>query len=180
VSIVLTETTEQDSAKAWASLSIKITTHQRELDETTRHLNEIKSLSAVNQRNAIENMAQRQTIYPESEENAKFPLLSVPYQSNTKFFGRAKQLEKLHQYLAPKERPSLRTFTIYGRRGIGKTEIALQYAYMNPSGFDAIFWIRCETSLTLRSSFTNTAKSKMKNGIFRSQANRFSLDNTQC
>jgi hypothetical protein len=46
---------------------------------------------------------------------------------------------------------------IYGRRGVGKTDIALQYAYTNPAGFDAIFWIACETSITLRQSFTDMA-----------------------
>lgn len=46
---------------------------------------------------------------------------------------------------------------IYGRRGVGKTDIALQYAYTNPAGFEAIFWIQCETSITLRQSFTDMA-----------------------
>jgi len=43
------------------------------------------------------------------------------------------------------------------RRGVGKTDIALQYAYTNPPGFDAIFWIQCETTLSLRQSFTEAA-----------------------
>jgi len=43
------------------------------------------------------------------------------------------------------------------RRGVGKTDIALEYAYTNPSGIEAIFWIQCETSITLRQSFTDMA-----------------------
>lgn len=52
----------------------------------------------------------------------------------------------------------MRTYTIYGKRGIGKTEIALQFAHTNPSGYDAIFWIQCETSVAIRESFTAIAK----------------------
>ena len=67
------------------------------------------------------------------------------------------ELEKIEKYLSPKDDQSLRTYTIYGRRGVGKTEIALQFAYMNQSSFDAIFWIQCETSVSIRQSFTNVA-----------------------
>jgi hypothetical protein len=52
---------------------------------------------------------------------------------------------------------SILNAAIYGRRGVGKTDIALQYAYTNPAGFEAIFWIQCETSITLRQSFTDMA-----------------------
>ena len=50
------------------------------------------------------------------------------------------------------------TYTIYGRRGVGKTELALEYAYSNPAQFDVIFWVGCETSLILTQSFTDMAK----------------------
>ncbi len=42
-------------------------------------------------------------------------------------------------------------------RGVGKTELALQFAYTNPAKYDAIFWIQCETSVAIRQSFTNVA-----------------------
>lgn len=67
-------------------------------------------------------------------------------------------MKRIISHLSPKDGVSeLRTYTIYGRRGVGKTEIALQYAYENRSGFDAIFWIQCETSISLRQSFTDVA-----------------------
>lgn len=42
-------------------------------------------------------------------------------------------------------------------RGVGKTELALQFAHMNDGGYDAIFWIQCETSVSIRQSFTEVA-----------------------
>ena len=76
---------------------------------------------------------------------------------NLDFYGRKDELDRINQYLDFKGNSSLRTYTIYGRRGVGKTEITLQYAYSNPCGFEAIFWIQCETSLSLRQSFTDMA-----------------------
>jgi hypothetical protein len=102
------------------------------------------------------------------EEPGPFPNRILPSHQNTKFFGRKEELEKIHDFLRPKEDQSLRTYTIYGRRGVGKTEIALQFAYVNRALFDAIFWIQCETSIAIRQSFTNVAVSLTLPGAARS------------
>jgi NB-ARC domain len=102
-------------------------------------------------------MSLRHALIPESEEPGSFPNTILPFSQNPRFYGRAVELEKIEKYLSPKDDQSLRTYTIYGRRGVGKTEIALQFAYMNQPGFDAIFWIQCETSVSIRQSFTNVA-----------------------
>jgi Cdc6-like AAA superfamily ATPase len=81
----------------------------------------------------------------------------LPYGQNDRFYGRGAEMDKIEKYLSPKGDQSLRTYTIYGRRGVGKTEIALQFSYMNQAGFDAIFWIQCETTVSIRQSFTNVA-----------------------
>lgn len=90
------------------------------------------------------------------DDSDVFPCVFLPSQRNEKFYGREEQLEEIDSYLNPRVR-QLRTYTIYGRRGVGKTNIALEYAYRNPSGFDAIFWINCETATALRLSFTRMA-----------------------
>ena len=94
---------------------------------------------------------------PEADEPGVFPNTILPFSQNPRFYGRAVELEKIEKYLSPKDDQSLRTYTIYGRRGVGKTEIALQFAHMNKPGFDAIFWIQCETSVSIRQSFTSVA-----------------------
>jgi hypothetical protein len=108
----------------------------------------------------IKNLSMKHGLMPENEEPGTFPNRILPTsRQNPKFYGREEELEKIHDYLRPKGDQSLRTYTIYGRRGVGKTEIALQFAYLNKAGFDAIFWIQCETSVAVRQSFTNTAVS---------------------
>jgi len=120
-------------------------------------VSEVTSYSRVNQERQIKNMSLRHALVPESDEPGVFPNIILPFSQNPRFYGREAELEKIEKYLSPKDDQSLRTFTIYGRRGVGKTEIALQFAYMNRPGFDAIFWIQCETSVSIRQSFTNVA-----------------------
>jgi hypothetical protein len=97
------------------------------------------------------------SITSEPEEPGTFPNLILPFQENSEFYGREKELETITQHLSPKDDEPLRTYTIHGRRGVGKSEIALKFAHLNPCGFDAIFWIQCETSVAIRQSFTRVA-----------------------
>jgi hypothetical protein len=128
-----------------------------ELDGIVKHVNDVTNYSKVNQDRQLKNMSLRYALVPENEEPGVFPNIILPFSRNPRFYGRAVELERIEKYLSPKDDQSLRTYTIYGRRGVGKTEIALQFAYMNQPGFDAIFWIQCETSVSIRQSFTNVA-----------------------
>ena len=91
------------------------------------------------------------------EEYSEFPCVSIPFGQNNKFFYREDVLQRINSHLDCRTHDRLRTFTIYGRRGVGKTDIALRYASLNEAGFDAIFWIQCETAAALRGSFTDMA-----------------------
>jgi hypothetical protein len=132
--------------------------HFAAMDATVRHLNEIMTFSRTSLGRAVQNLSIQQTPVPEAEEHVIFPCVKLPFKQNDNFFGREKEIQKISSYLAPKTDGSeLRSYTIFGKRGVGKSDIALQYAYENPSGFDAIFWIQCETSVSLRQSFTDVA-----------------------
>jgi hypothetical protein len=125
-----------------------------------RHVNDITSLSAVNKDRKIKNMSLRHALIPEPDEPGSFPNRILPSrEENPRFYGRTEELDRITKYLSPKDDQSFRTYTIYGRRGVGKTEIALQFAHTNPCGFDALFWIQCETSVAIRQSFTKVAVS---------------------
>jgi AAA+ ATPase superfamily predicted ATPase len=154
-----------DDAGHWLSVKEKIVLHQRELDDTIKHLTDISLFSKTNLQEQARNLTDRHKPDPDSEELAKFPLAILPFSRNRKFFGRKGEIEKIHEALKWEGNRPLRNYSIYGRRGIGKTEIALEYAHQNPSNFDAIFWIRCETTLTLRQSFTELAISRSKQDV---------------
>jgi predicted ATP-dependent serine protease len=122
-----------------------------------KHLNDITTYSKVNLERQVKTLSNRHAPVPQPDEHATFPITMLPRSQNENFYGRQEELDRINQYLDYRGNANLRTYTIYGRRGVGKTDIALQYAYTNPSGFDAILWVQCETSLSLRQSFTDMA-----------------------
>lgn len=144
--------------QGWPDLNETIRQQLFHLETTVKHINEISSYSQISQERKAKNLSIRHALIPENEETASFPLKRLPFTLNPKFYGRKNELAKIVQHLSPKDDGSLRTYTIYGRRGIGKTEIALNFAHTNPSGYDALFWIQCETSVSIRESFTAIAK----------------------
>lgn len=126
------------------------------IDASTKHLNDINSYSKVNLERATKTLNLRHGPTQNPEEHVTFPIAMIPRNKNDNFFGRADELKNINDFLGHRA-TNLRTYTIYGRRGVGKTDIALEYAHTNPSGFDAIFWVNCETSVALRQSFTDIA-----------------------
>jgi Cdc6-like AAA superfamily ATPase len=129
------------------------------MDAATKHLNDINSYSTINLERLTKtlNLRHGPSQYPEvPEEHVTFPVCMIPRAHNENFFGRTQELRNVDNFLGHKAN-NLRSYTIYGRRGVGKTDIALEYAHKNPSNFEAIFWVNCETSTALRQSFTDIA-----------------------
>jgi len=149
--------TDAEATKAWKLVEIKINENLSNMETSVKHLNDIISYSQANLERQVKNLSIRHQPTVVLDEPATFPLQMLPQSQNEDFYGRVDELAKIHQYLDHQTNANLRTYTIYGRRGVGKTDIALEYAYTNPSRFDSIFWIRCETSLSLRQSFTEMA-----------------------
>lgn len=86
------------------------------------------------------------------------PLWSVPYSQNTYFTGRESLLEQLHCALSSGYTGSaMRKRAISGLGGVGKTQIALEYAYRYHGGYKAVFWIRAESRETLLADFMRIA-----------------------
>jgi NB-ARC domain len=136
---------------------LKATECLKSLNDTLKHLNEINSYSQVNQERQVRFLSMRTAVHPDPEETATFPVQMLPQDRNELFFGREAELAAINAKLGTDEISSLQTYTIYGRRGVGKTQVALEYAYRNLGNFDAIFWIQCETSASLRQSITDAA-----------------------
>jgi predicted ATP-dependent serine protease len=126
------------------------------MDASTKHLNDINSYSKVNLERQTKTLNLRHGPIQHPEEHVTFPIAMIPRAKNENFFGRVDEMKNMNEFLGHKA-TNLRTYTIYGRRGVGKTDIALEYAHKNPSAFEAIFWVSCETSMALRQSFTDMA-----------------------
>jgi len=60
---------------------------------------------------------------------------------NADFTGRTAILEKLHEELADDGRAVVLARALYGLGGVGKTQLAVEYAHRFKAGYDLIWWV---------------------------------------
>ncbi|MFL5704903.1 MAG: FxSxx-COOH system tetratricopeptide repeat protein [Ktedonobacteraceae bacterium] len=95
---------------------------------------------------------------PPSLAGVPSSLWNLPHQRNTLFTGREAILWRLHTALNSGRRGVLANpQAISGLGGIGKTELALEYAYRYGEQYQGVFWVRAETRDTLLADLSTIA-----------------------
>ena len=95
----------------------------------------------------------------EQPHTPKENLFIVPYQRNMHFMGREKMLAAVHDGLfqsSPK-RWNHRV-ALHGLGGVGKTQVALEFAYSRRGEYDNVYWITAVSQMTLFSGFQEIAR----------------------
>ena len=84
---------------------------------------------------------------------------------NPDFFGRVDILQILENSLLPSrtkfissESTRTKYFALSGMGGLGKTEIASQFAFRHKEKFDAVFWVRADEVAKLDQSYSHIAQ----------------------
>ena len=75
------------------------------------------------------------------------------------FIGRSQLLTKIHRDLALG--PAVgdtRAICLWGLGGVGKTSLALEYAYRYRQSYDVVWWVRAETQADLRAGLVDLAR----------------------
>jgi len=86
-------------------------------------------------------------------------VFSVRYERNPYFTGRDEFLDTLAQVLSDRSRPRYyHRVALYGIGGVGKTQIALAYAYRHKSDYKYVFWISGADETQLLSGFADIAR----------------------
>ena len=85
------------------------------------------------------------------------PLWNVPYWRNLFFTGREAVLTDLERAFVSREVP-LQVQTLSGLAGVGKTQVAVEYAYRYVNHYQAVLWLHADSPEILRSSFVELAE----------------------
>jgi tetratricopeptide (TPR) repeat protein len=86
------------------------------------------------------------------------PIWNIPEARNPYFTGRDEMLRRLHEDLVSCEQAAL-TQAISGLGGVGKTQLALEYAYRHANEYEGVWWLRAETPATLAEDYAGLAPS---------------------
>jgi tetratricopeptide (TPR) repeat protein len=86
------------------------------------------------------------------------PVWNVPYPRNSFFIGREELLARLRRQLQTGQTTALsQPQAITGLGGIGKTQLAVEYAYRFHQDYQVVLWARAENTEALTSSFITIA-----------------------
>ena len=119
------------------------------------NIDERRNLSAVTHDGssevAFESIESLTPSKPRSEPRLPCIMLDIR-DGNRKFLGQQHILTLIGEALLPakkkmisSESDGLKQFTLCGLGGLGKTEIALEFALQHKDDYDAIFWVRADT-----------------------------------
>ncbi|KAF3208107.1 hypothetical protein TWF106_011540 [Orbilia oligospora] len=88
------------------------------------------------------------------EVNFALPL-RMPFPRNHTFVGRKEKLTEIHEYFTRTQFSNApRIFALVGTGGMGKTQIAIEYAYRHHgSYYTAVLWVSAANEETIRTSF---------------------------
>jgi len=84
------------------------------------------------------------------------PIWNVPLRRNPNFTGRATLLADLRTALTSGQ-PAALTQAISGLGGVGKTQLALEYAYRHTADYAVVWWVRAEEPAALSAGFAALA-----------------------
>src|SRR5947207_5113162 len=75
------------------------------------------------------------------------------------FTGREKILETIHSNLVVNAKANISaSYALHGLGGVGKTQIAIRYAYKYKTEFDIICWLRANDWNTLVNSYVELSR----------------------
>jgi tetratricopeptide (TPR) repeat protein len=84
------------------------------------------------------------------------PVWNLPFAGNPNFTGRDTSLEGLQAGLA-REQGTVHPQVITGTGGVGKTQLAVEYAWRHRADYDTVWWISADTTASMHGEYAALA-----------------------
>ena len=89
-------------------------------------------------------------IFPGADTTTRCPIHNLPFPPNPAFIGRDMELEKLREQLQKRGDVAVtQIVAVHGLRGVGKTQLVLEYAWKNLRSYEAVLWVKADSSEVL-------------------------------
>jgi tetratricopeptide (TPR) repeat protein len=105
----------------------------------------------------VEDLVRRWTHTPRQVKPPQFPFSTLPHRRNPFFTDRKATLTALHYSFTSEQPHQTHIQALYGLGGIGKTLIAIEYAYRYQQEYQAILWLNAATRELLSSDLRSLA-----------------------
>ncbi|ELQ32324.1 hypothetical protein OOU_Y34scaffold01189g6 [Pyricularia oryzae Y34] len=135
---------------AWLSFNQRFAQTKTNLEKFSRRIDEVVDMIRLSRESrTAETVAIIQNT-KSKDPSVRLPCHSIPHGLNLRFFGRESQMGILKETLGPeKNRQEMRAISIHGIGGVGKTQLALQYANTSLGIYDLIAWVPAESQIKL-------------------------------
>ncbi|KAK6213364.1 putative pfs domain-containing protein [Colletotrichum tabaci] len=150
---------------AWNSLTSIYNKAYENIEEAIKRIERVAELAALQARNMqqMQIMQRLLSLEEPKQDGATLPCNTLPVAKNGRFFGRQEIMGQLDEHLQPADTSSsLSSIALYGLGGIGKTQIALAYAYHKLDDLDAVFWIPAQDRFSIQQGFSRVAVDALK------------------
>jgi len=84
--------------------------------------------------------------------------MELPFPPNHNFTGREKELSAIYEAFESRSYDLRKVVVLHGLGGIGKTQLAAQYAYSNHQHYTFVSWINASNPETISGSFLQIAR----------------------
>ena len=89
---------------------------------------------------------QASEVSPGGTGEERKPIHNLPFPPNPAFTGRDAELKRLDEELQKRvEMPVTQTVAVHGLGGVGKTQLAVEYAWKHLDDYDAVFWVKADS-----------------------------------
>jgi len=123
------------------------------------HIGNVQGLVIGENNSSSFNFSGRDPFEQPKAQPPSLPIYHIPYRRNSLFTGRENLLQELRENLISAKSVALtQPQAISGLGGIGKTQIALEYAYLYQNEYQAILWINSSSEEEILSDLIKIAE----------------------